>query len=696
MEQKPMQNDPSMDFTLEDIIREFGSDAPEEPEQTAPEAPAPRRPQKQPLRERLLGYDGGEAPEPEEEPEPLPEPEPEPAEPEESPEPAAPKRRRRARRPAPQAEKPRAAKPRDDLYDDSEYFALEAPEEDYGFSLRPARGEGRAPRKKAPQWHARSAQALLQDVSRGRKTLALRLRVCFVVTIVSALLTLYHGLGLHWISGFENTAALGTVLLVLLVVAAGSAWDVLAQGVRQFAALRLGAQALCLTTLVLALVEAILAVSAQRLPLCTVVSVQLLMALWANQLRRQALARSVKTLHKLGDSPIGVICSENVWKQHDGLYCTDGSAKLFEQHLEQPDLSERVMALYAPAALVLSLGLSVLTTIRGGANFFQMLALLLAVATPLGGFVCYVLPFSLLAQRLGRENAAFCGWYGAERYHRRSAIVLKDQDLFPEGTVHLSGVKVFDGYSSSRVLGYAAALLQAGESGLAPLLLDQLVAEGGRRPMAPRKLYRYEEAGLGGEFGPDSVLVGTLGFMKKMGVHMDGGTRVRQALYVSINGELAGLAAVQYTAAPDVRRGLQLIDRSGKLRPVLATRDFMITPALLKAKFKIRPEHIVRPNARERAELAARPIDPNSAQSALMSGYHFGTFAGVAVGGRLLKLAVQLGLLLALGSSLIGMILVTVIGCTGSVTVLSAFHLLLFLLVWLIPGLLLASWTRHY
>ena len=41
MEQKPMQNDPSMDFTLEDIIREFGSDAPEGPEQDAEHSTAP-------------------------------------------------------------------------------------------------------------------------------------------------------------------------------------------------------------------------------------------------------------------------------------------------------------------------------------------------------------------------------------------------------------------------------------------------------------------------------------------------------------------------------------------------------------------------------------------------------------------------------------------------------------------------------
>lgn len=732
MEKEPMQNE--LDFTLEDIIREFGSGdttarpqhdvqpapLPMEPQPKPAPAPAPQKAQPKPapaptpqkaqpqagnaaastpfeptivlrpvqpkqqpaqqpvakrtFRDRLMGYEGGE----------------------EDFEQAHPKTQSRAvpdaQRPEEQPEKT-GRKPQQDPYEDTEFFALEAKEENYEGPYHAEDRRASSDRNHAPDWEVRDTQALLRDAAQTQKSLDLRLKICLVFTVVSVLLTAYNGLGLTWISGFENVMAMGIIVLILLVLAVAAAWDVLACGIRQLMEMQFGAQALLVILLVLELVEGVLAVLSGRLPLAAAVSVQLLIAMWGAQLKQRGLIRTARTLRKL-EQPVGVISSRDVWKQHDGLYCTEGSVAQFEQHLEQPELPQKVLRIYVPVVLALAVILSTVSAIRGGADFFWAITMMLTVALPLGWFICYAMPFCVLAQRLVRDNAVFCGWYGAARHHHRSVMVLKDQDLFPEGTIRLSGVKIFDGYSSARVIGYAAAVLRGCGSGLASLLERQLLTEGGVRQQM-QKLRRYDDAGMGAEFGADSVLVGTLGFMKKMGVHMDAGTRVKSALYISVNGELAGVAALQYTAAPEIRKGLQLIDRSGKLKLVLATCDFMITPLLLKQKFKIRPEHVTRPNARERAALAERAIEANSAQSALMSGYHFGTFARVAVGGRLLKMAVQAGTLLSVVLGLLGMLIVFLICLTGSFDTLTSFHLLVFMLVWLVPALLLGNWTRQ-
>ncbi|MFR5761158.1 MAG: hypothetical protein ACLUFI_05800 [Oscillospiraceae bacterium] len=85
-------------------------------------------------------------------------------------------------------------------------------------------------------------------------------------------------------------------------------------------------------------------------------------------------------------------------------------------------------------------------------------------------------------------------------------------------------------------------------------------------------------------------------------------TRLKQAVYLSVNGELTAVFALNYAPAESVRAGLSAVLRAGSLVPVLATRDFMITPQFLKLRYKIPPEHIEFPIVEERARLSSQEI----------------------------------------------------------------------------------------
>ena len=109
-------------------------------------------------------------------------------------------------------------------------------------------------------------------------------------------------------------------------------------------------------------------------------------------------------------------------------------------------------------------------------------------------------------------------------------------------------------------------------------------ARGGRR-YALTQFRRYESGGVGGEIGADSVLAGSLRFMQSMGVDMPAGTRVGQAVYVAINGTLAGVFAIHYGVTRSAAESLGALAASRGVTPVIVAGDFLISESFLRSKF---------------------------------------------------------------------------------------------------------------
>lgn len=197
-------------------------------------------------------------------------------------------------------------------------------------------------------------------------------------------------------------------------------------------------------------------------------------------------------------------------------------------------------------------------------------------------------------------------------------------------------MKLYGSRPAPMVIGYANAVVQTAGSGLAPLFEQMMHDQNGRR-YSVDTFRRYESGGLGATIRGDVVLMGSIAFMKLMRVRVPEGTRLKQAVYLSVNGELAAVFALNYAPAESVRAGLASVLRAGALVPVLATRDFMITPQFLKQRYKIPPEHIEFPIVEERAALSEPGAVCAGKQGALMARSSFASFAGSVVAARGLR-----------------------------------------------------------
>ena len=460
----------------------------------------------------------------------------------------------------------------------------------------------------------------------------------------------------------DHAAVFSAAMLGLLLLQAVCSYDVCLSGVIALLRFRFDQYSMLFLALCAVVADAFFAVAEGRTPFCTVAGILLLLALWGRDLLYDARRRSLRAISNM-DEPVAAIREEKAWHGYDCIFRAPGDAEQFAVQLEMPDAGSRIMRVWAPVMTAVTLALSVLTSLRTGEHFLWAWSAMLLASFPAGILIAYAKPFSALARRLYRAGAAIAGWQGARI---------------------LSGSR-----PAPMVIGYANAVVQTAGSGLVPLFEQMMHDQNGRRYTVDT-FRRYEGGGLGATIRGDVVLMGSIAFMKLMRVRVPEGTRLKQAVYLSVNGELTAVFALNYAPAESVRAGLSAVLRAGSLVPVLATRDFMITPQFLKLRYKIPPEHIEFPIVEERARLSSQEIPRTGPQGALMARSSFASFAGSVVSARTLRGAAIIAMIVALAGSVLGTALMFFLTFLGSSFSASCWNLFLYTVLWLIPGLLTA------
>ena len=277
---------------------------------------------------------------------------------------------------------------------------------------------------------------------------------------------------------------------------------------------------------------------------------------------------------------------------------------------------------------------------------------------------------------------------------RADRVLLTDADLFPPGYVSLNGFRVMPDFPSERVVAYAATLIRDSGSGLAKLFHDQLRSMGGLMRRAEGLKY-YEGGGLSGNIRGDSVLVGSAAFMKLMEIPLPQGLNVKNAVFCAVNGELAGIFALNYTLPDTVFPALEelLLERVG---PVLATRDFNLIPAMLQQRFKLAADKMDFPQVSRRRELSD-PDQPHSdTLTALLCREGLYPFAEAITAAKRLRRAARTGAWVCCAASALGLALAGYLTSVGAYTALSPLNLLVYMLTWLAPVWLLSGWVHRF
>ena len=182
--------------------------------------------------------------------------------------------------------------------------------------------------------------------------------------------------------------------------------------------------------------------------------------------------------------------------------------------------------------------------------------------------------------------------------------------------------------------------------------------------------------------------------MQDMGVEMPAGTKINQAVYVAIDGEFSGLFAITYTRMKYSAAGLATLCSYRGVTPLVTADDFLLTAPFLKEKFGVSIRRMVHAAREQKAALAARKPAADAPVLALTTHEGLAPAAYAITGARALRTSCRLGVTVHMIGGILGMLIMLALAVIGAVELLTPLNILLYQLVWMIPGLLVTEWTR--
>jgi len=466
------------------------------------------------------------------------------------------------------------------------------------------------------------------------------------------------------------------------------------EGVADLLRLRFTLNTMLLVTFIACLADGLLGLKELRVPCCAAFSLHVTMSLWSAYHRRQTEMDQMDTMRKATHLDSIVRATE----YHDGcsgLLRSEGQVEDFMDNYAAPSGPERVLNIYGLIATFASIGISIAAGMLHDSVSFavQVLSVSMLVAVPVTAFISMTRPAALLERRLHKLGAVLCGWQGVRGMCKRVLFPVNYSDLFPAGTCKMNGVKYYGNRDSDQVVAYCTALILADGSGLGSLFEQLLSSRNGHHYEAVN--YRaYENGGIGAEVCDEPVLMGSLSFLREMGVEVPEGINVRHAIYAAIDGELCGVFAISYGKANSSAAGMSTLCSYRGLRPALIDCDFMLTESFIKEHFGVSPRRVCFPERAVRQELSSRTIPENAPATALITTEGLAPFAYAVTGARSLRTASIMGVVVHMIGGILGLFIMLALAVLGEEALLTPANLLAFEVIWLIPGLLITEWTR--
>ena len=440
--------------------------------------------------------------------------------------------------------------------------------------------------------------------------------------------------------------------------------------------------------------DAVFCLMEQRVPCCAAFCLAMTMALCNRYQERNTEMGQMDTLRKAVrlDSVVKV---EDFYEGRSGLIKGEGQVEHFMDNYALPTTPEKIQRWFAFISFLACIGIAVFTGLLHGSISLavQIFSTSLLVAVPASFFVALSRPMGVLERRLHMVGTVICGWKGVKGLCGKAAFPLSDADIFPVGSTKLNGVKFYGDRKPDQIISYAAALIRESGGGLEPVFSQLMKSRGCDRYEAD-SFRDHGNGGIGGEVLGESVLLGTPDFLQEMGVEIPEGSMVSQAVYCAIDGQLCAVFAIAYGKMKSAAAGLVTLCGYRKLTPVVTCGDFMVTESFLRSKFGISTRRIAFPDQDIRIALSQRRPEPDKVALALTTHDGLAPTAYAVTGARALRTACTLGLILHMLGGILGMLIMLTLAYLGSAELLTPVNVLLYQLVWMVPGLLFTEWTR--
>ena len=553
-----------------------------------------------------------------------------------------------------------------------------------------------AARKQADQENARAEDIPAEAAARrwGAQIRPLRRRGRIAGGLCLPLLLLTY----LWCAGVALPGFLGraeSFALVCLILELGvmlTAADVCTYGLTSLVKGHPGAETLVVLSCLASCADAVLVAAGRTecgIPFCGASALSAACMLWGMRLTCTGYRRSFRAVAR-GKQLWAVAAEPGLDQEGTALRSLPGDARGFVSRSLEDNLGDRAYRRAAPIFLVLSLLLALFAWSLGGGEtpgrFVHILSACLSACAAFSGGLCFAMPFAAAALTLRRSGAALAGWTGCREVGKSRSTVVTDEDLFPQGSLTITGIRVVESLPENLVIAAAGSVMCASGSAAAPLF-SRLMLRNGCSMQRVDNFTVHEGGGLVAMVNGQTVMVGSSGFMDLMGVRLPQSVREKNAVYAALSGSLAAIFSIEYKAADGVRGALLTLLHNDQ-PPYFAVRDFNITPLLITQKYRIFRDDLNFPAYADRYRVSAGEREAEVRPAALMTRGDLRSLSDVGRIGRRMYQAVRLGVLFALLSGGLGLAFMFLLCRAGAWDTATAANLLTFMLLWLIPQFL--------
>ena len=456
---------------------------------------------------------------------------------------------------------------------------------------------------------------------------------------------------------------------------------------------RFNLNTLLFVTFIACMVDGFFCLNSQRLPYTTLLCLDLLMAQWAEYHRRSTQMGQMDTLRKALEVT-AVVKIPDYYEGASGYVAVEGDPDAFMDEYYKPSAPEKRLDLFSLLALLLAAGLAAYIGVHQGWDpAMRVFSAGLLAAVPASSLIIISRPTAILERRLHRLGAVLCGWKGTRAADRRAVFPLDHKDLFPGEYAKMNGVKFYGTVDPGRVVSYSTALIAQDGDGMMTVFAHLPRS----RNIAQHQIVNFVAypGGIGGLVDGWQVLVGTQEFLTEMGIVIPEEARIAQAVYAAVDGQFSAVFALQYTRSKSAVAGLRTLCSYRQVKPVLIARDFLLTDQFLRNKLSANVRRMVFPDREMRQHLASTPVPEDAAVVALVAKNGLAPKAYAITGGRALRATLNIGSAVHIFAGAVGLGAVATLALLGAMDLLSAENLLAYSLVWMVPGLLMTEWTRY-
>ncbi|MBQ8135068.1 MAG: hypothetical protein IJ192_11780 [Clostridia bacterium] len=364
------------------------------------------------------------------------------------------------------------------------------------------------------------------------------------------------------------------------------------------------------------------------------------------------------------------------------------------------ELSAKVSPFTAALSLLCGIIYGIMTKdFVGGVTSFAITA---CITTPMCSLVAVNIPMMNLCSSTLRHGSMIVGYEAVKQFCDTNALMIDSSQLYPKGSIILSGYKTFDETKLEEALSAGAAITFAVNGSLTHVF-ETMVQDRKRSLPYVDSVSYDDEMGLSGWVDKQRVLIGNRNLLSKHNIKLpDESIELKyrrmgnEVAYISVGGQLVVMLVLTYKADRAIAESLRELEDDG-VSFIVRTIDPNITQKHIADKFSLYPRCIkILPTGLGNIGYEELSGNEKTSRAYLVTNGKLSSFARAVAGCIKIKSTVTIAKIIQYLSIIIGFILVTVISFLSGFAKLGSMEMLLYTGFWCAAMIIVSIAARKF